>query len=156
MSTKGWAADLNRFREAFIPSQIRMPFRPIFRMGKWPLLIERFWFYRLPTESLFYRAVLQDIIKDCYGITKCNQHVGKIYSKCSSFLDYVRKSLKKLGLDESKLKVVLAPCIETLILLDRLCYLKEQEDIAWSALVKLFDPVKSPRCYAVIALKKQQ
>jgi hypothetical protein len=31
-----------------------------------------------------------------------------------------------------------------------------QEDIAWSALVKLFDPVKSPRCYAVIALKKQQ
>ncbi|XP_045409252.1 probable methyltransferase-like protein 25 [Lemur catta] len=135
----------------------------------------------LSTESLFYRAVLQDIIKDCYGITKCDQHVGKIYSKCSSFVDYVIKSLKKLGLDESKLpekiimnyyekykprmneleafnmlKVVLAPCIETLILLDRLCYLKEQEDIAWSALVKLFDPVKSPRCYAVIALKKQQ
>ncbi|XP_023605530.1 methyltransferase-like protein 25 isoform X3 [Myotis lucifugus] len=135
----------------------------------------------LPTESLFYRAVLQDIIKDCYGITKCDRYVGKIYSKSSSFLDYVRKSLKKLGLDESKLpekmimdyyekykprmneleafnmlKVVLAPCIETLILLDRLCYLKEQEDIAWSALVKLFDPVKSPRCYAVIALKQQQ
>uniref|UniRef100_A0A8D0MBF6 Methyltransferase domain-containing protein n=1 Tax=Sus scrofa TaxID=9823 RepID=A0A8D0MBF6_PIG len=135
----------------------------------------------LPTESLFYRAVLQDIIKDCYGITKCDRHVGKLYSKSSSFLDYVRKSLKKLGLDESKLpekvimdyyekykprmneleafnmlKVVLAPCIETLILLDRLCYLKEQEDIAWSALVKLFDPVKSPRCYALIALKKPQ
>ncbi|XP_048214645.1 probable methyltransferase-like protein 25 isoform X2 [Perognathus longimembris pacificus] len=135
----------------------------------------------LPTESLFYRAVLQDIIKDCFGITKCDQHIGKIYSKCSSFLDYVRKSLRKLGLDESKLpekiimeyydkykprmneleafnmlKVVLAPCIETLFLLDRLCYLKEQEDIAWSTLVKLFDPVTSPRCYAVIALKKQQ
>ncbi|XP_078305774.1 putative methyltransferase-like protein 25 isoform X3 [Panthera onca] len=135
----------------------------------------------LPTESLFYRAVLQDIIKECYGITKCDRHVGKIYSKSSSFLDYARKSLKKLGLDESKLpekvimdyyekykprmneleafnmlKVVLAPCIETLILLDRLCYLKEQENIAWSALVKLFDPVKSPRCYAIIALKKQQ
>ncbi|XP_053514763.1 probable methyltransferase-like protein 25 isoform X3 [Artibeus jamaicensis] len=134
----------------------------------------------LSTESLFYRAVLQDIIKDCYGITKCHQHVGKIYSKSSSFLDYVRKSLKKLGLDESKLpektimdyydkykprmneleafnmlKVVLAPCIETLILLDRLCYLKEQENTVWSALVKLFDPVKSPRCYAVIALKQQ-
>ncbi|XP_057597590.1 probable methyltransferase-like protein 25 [Hippopotamus amphibius kiboko] len=135
----------------------------------------------LPTESLFYRAVLQDIIKDCYGITKCDRHVGKIYSKSSSFLDYVRKSLKKLGLDEPKLseeiimdyyekykprmneleafnmlKVVLAPCIETLILLDRLCYLKEQDDIAWSTLVRLFDPVKSPRCYAIIALKKQQ
>ncbi|XP_007517260.1 probable methyltransferase-like protein 25 isoform X2 [Erinaceus europaeus] len=135
----------------------------------------------LSTESLFYRAVLQSIVKDCYGITKCDQHIGKIYSKSSSFLDYVRKSLKKLGLDESKLpektimdyyekykprmneleafnmlKVILASCVETLILLDRLCYLKEQEDIAWSALVKLFDPVKSPRCYAVIALKKQQ
>ncbi|XP_066113659.1 probable methyltransferase-like protein 25 [Saccopteryx bilineata] len=135
----------------------------------------------LPTESLFYRAVLQDIIKNCYGITKCDRHVGKIYSKSSSFLDYIRKSLKKLGLDESKLpektimdyyekykprmneleafnmlKVVLAPCIETLILLDRLCYLKEQEDVAWSALVKLFDPVQSPRCYAVIALKRQR
>ncbi|CAO2581588.1 Probable methyltransferase-like protein 25 [Lemmus lemmus] len=135
----------------------------------------------LPTESLFYRAVLQNIIKDYYGITKCDRHVGKIYSKCSSFLDYVKMSLKKLGLDESKiseeiimdyyekyrprmneleafnmLKVVLAPCIETLILLDRLCYLKEQEDVMWSALVKLFDPVQSPRCYAVIALKKQR
>uniref|UniRef100_A0A8C6W884 Methyltransferase like 25 n=1 Tax=Nannospalax galili TaxID=1026970 RepID=A0A8C6W884_NANGA len=134
----------------------------------------------LPTESLFYRAVLQNIIKDYYGIAKCDRHVGKIYSKCSSFLDYVKMSLKKLGLDESKLpeeiimeyfkkykprmneleafnmlKVVLAPCIETLILLDRLCYLKEQEDVAWAALVKLFDPVKSPRCYAVVALKRQ-
>ncbi|XP_044240486.2 probable methyltransferase-like protein 25 isoform X3 [Ursus arctos] len=57
----------------------------------------------LPTESLFYRAVLQDIIKECYGITKCDRHVGKIYSKSSSFLDYVRKSLKKLGLEESKM-----------------------------------------------------
>ncbi|KAM8979698.1 putative methyltransferase-like protein 25 isoform 2-T2 [Sarcophilus harrisii] len=134
----------------------------------------------LATESLFYRAVLQEIIKECYGIAECDKHVGKVYSKSTSFLDYVRKSLKKLELDDSKLtekkimeyyekykprineleafnmlKVILAPCIETLILMDRLCYLKEQDNIAWSALVKLFDPVKSPRCYAVIALKKQ-
>lgn len=34
-------------------------------------------------------------------------------------------------------------------------FINFQEDIAWSALVKLFDPVQSPRCYAVIALKKQ-
>uniref|UniRef100_A0A8B9NS06 Methyltransferase like 25 n=1 Tax=Accipiter nisus TaxID=211598 RepID=A0A8B9NS06_9AVES len=134
----------------------------------------------LPTESLFYRAVLQVIIEEIYGVTKSDRHVGKIFSKSSSFIDYVRKSLKKLELDDSKLpdscimdyyekykhrmneleafnmlKVVLAPCIELLILLDRLCYLKEQDNIAWSGLVKLFDPVKSPRCYAVIALKKQ-
>ncbi|NXG01599.1 MET25 protein, partial [Sakesphorus luctuosus] len=134
----------------------------------------------LPTESLFYRAVLQVIIEEIYGVTKSDRHVGKTFSKSSSFVDYVRRSLKKLELDDSKLpdscimdyyekykhrmneleafnmlKVVLAPCIEVLILLDRLCYLKEQENIAWSGLVKLFDPVKSPRCYAVIALKKQ-
>ncbi|KFZ57621.1 Methyltransferase-like 25, partial [Podiceps cristatus] len=134
----------------------------------------------LPTESLFYRAVLQVIIEEIYGVTKSDRHVGKTFSKSSSFEDYVRKSLKKLELDDSKLpdscimdyyekykhrmneleafnmlKVVLAPCIEVLILLDRLCYLKEQDNIAWSGLVKLFDPVKSPRCYAVIALKKQ-
>ncbi|XP_075006647.1 putative methyltransferase-like protein 25 isoform X1 [Calonectris borealis] len=134
----------------------------------------------LPTESLFYRAVLQVIIEEIYGVTKSDRHVGKTFSKSASFVDYVRKSLKKLELDDSKLpdscimdyyekykhrmneleafnmlKVVLAPCIEVLILLDRLCYLKEQDNIAWSGLVKLFDPVKSPRCYAVIALKKQ-
>ncbi|XP_009708470.1 PREDICTED: methyltransferase-like protein 25 [Cariama cristata] len=134
----------------------------------------------LPTESLFYRAVLQVIIEEMYGVTKSDRHVGKTFSKSSSFIDYVRKSLKKLELDDSKLpdscimdyyekykhrmneleafnmlKVVLAPCIEVLILLDRLCYLKEQDNIAWSGLVKLFDPVKSPRCYAVMALKKQ-
>ncbi|NXF08051.1 MET25 protein, partial [Smithornis capensis] len=134
----------------------------------------------LPTESLFYRAVLQVIIEEIYGVSKSDRHVGKTFSKSSSFIDYVRRSLKKLELDDSKLpdscimdyyekykhrmneleafnmlKVVLAPCIEVLILLDRLCYLKEQENIAWSGLVKLFDPVKSPRCYAVIALKKQ-
>ncbi|XP_050180698.1 probable methyltransferase-like protein 25 isoform X3 [Myiozetetes cayanensis] len=133
----------------------------------------------LPTESLFYRAVLQVIIEEMYGVTKSDRHVGKTFSKSSSFIDYVRRSLKKLELDDSKLpdscimdyyekykhrmneleafnmlKVVLAPCIEVLILLDRLCYLKEQENIAWSGLVKLFDPVKSPRCYAVIALKE--
>ncbi|XP_032633393.1 putative methyltransferase-like protein 25 isoform X3 [Chelonoidis abingdonii] len=57
----------------------------------------------LPTESLFYRAVLQVIIEECYGVVKSDRHVGKIFSKSSSFVDYVRKSLKKLELDESKL-----------------------------------------------------
>ncbi|CAH2277647.1 Hypothetical predicted protein [Pelobates cultripes] len=150
----------------------------------------------LPSESLFYRAVLQVICRDVYGITQrewqklqktstsdlkdkvSEQRVGKIYAKSTSFADYVRKSLRKLGQDDSKLsdqqirdyfetfkhrkieleafnmlKVSLAPCIEALILLDRLCYLKEQEGLGWSGVVRLFDPVKSPRCYAVISLK---
>ncbi|KAM3926993.1 putative methyltransferase-like protein 25 isoform 2-T2 [Leptodactylus fuscus] len=147
----------------------------------------------LPTESLFYRAVLQVICKEVYNITqrsyslvpqsktilKIDQRVGKIFSKSSSFTDYVRKSLKKFGQDDSRLsdeeimgyyhkydlrrkeleafnrlKVFLAPCIEALILVDRLSYLREQENIAWSGMVKLFDPVKSPRCYAVVSLKQ--
>ncbi|XP_053320937.1 probable methyltransferase-like protein 25 [Spea bombifrons] len=107
------------------------------------------------------------------------KRVGKIYAKSTCFTDYVRKSLQKLGQDHSKLsdkqitdyyekflprkieleafnmlKVFLAPSVEALILLDRLCYLKEQDNIGWSGLVKLFDPVKSPRCYAVVSLKQ--
>lgn len=31
-----------------------------------------------------------------------DRHVGKTFSKSSSFIDYVRKSLKKLELDDSK------------------------------------------------------
>ncbi|XP_041114072.1 methyltransferase-like protein 25 [Polyodon spathula] len=133
----------------------------------------------LPTESLFYRAVLHVILKEHYGAIKSEKRVGNVYSKTASFVDYIRKALRKLGLDESKLpdsliqdyydtykprinemeafnmlKVVLAPCIEGLILLDRLCYLKEQENTSWSTLVQLFDPLKSPRCYAVVGVKR--
>ncbi|XP_069760130.1 probable methyltransferase-like protein 25 isoform X3 [Narcine bancroftii] len=142
---------------------------------------------QLPSKSLFYRAVLQVIIKEHFGSGKPSytvpqtkvKHVGKIYLKSASFVDYTRKATEKLGMDSSKmsdsliqgyydrymprmkeleafnlLKVALAPCIEGLILLDRLCYLKEQENVEWSALVQLFDPLKSPRCYAVIGVKK--
>ncbi|XP_075967473.1 putative methyltransferase-like protein 25 [Anarhichas minor] len=129
-------------------------------------------------ESLFYRAVLHVILRDHYGCFKSEKRVGNVYSKAKSFVDYVRRALRRLELDESKLsdgdvqdyhdtyrprmgemhafnmlKVTLAPCIEGLILLDRLCYLKEQEDLSFSALVQLFDPLLSPRCYAVVGLK---
>ncbi|XP_071358617.1 probable methyltransferase-like protein 25 [Trachinotus anak] len=129
-------------------------------------------------ESLFYRAVLHVILRDHYGSYKSEKRVGNVYSKAKSFVDYVRRALRRLELDESKLsdkdiqgyhdtyrprmgemhafnmlKVALAPCIEGLILLDRLCYLKEQEDCSLSALVQLFDPLLSPRCYAVVGLK---
>ncbi|KAG8439526.1 hypothetical protein GDO86_005649 [Hymenochirus boettgeri] len=132
-----------------------------------------------PTESLFYRAVLQVICKEYFGGIQSDKRVGKVFSKSASFTDYVRRCLKKLGNDDLKLsdekimeyyetykprkneleafnmlKILLAPCIEALILLDRLCYLKEQSNLAWSGLVKLFDPVKSPRCYAVVSVKK--
>ncbi|KAK1906555.1 Methyltransferase-like protein 25 [Dissostichus eleginoides] len=129
-------------------------------------------------ESLFYRAVLHVILRDHYSSFKSEKRVGNVYSKAKSFVDYVHRALLRLELDESKLsdkdiqdyhdtykprmgemhafnllKVTLAPCIEGLILLDRLCYLKEQEDLSFSALVQLFDPLLSPRCYAVVGLK---
>uniref|UniRef100_A0A3P8S9K6 Methyltransferase like 25 n=1 Tax=Amphiprion percula TaxID=161767 RepID=A0A3P8S9K6_AMPPE len=129
-------------------------------------------------ESLFYRAVLHVILRDHYSSYKSEKRVGNVYSKAKTFVDYVRRALRRLELDESKLsdndiqnyhdtyrvrmdemhafnmlKVTLAPCIEGLILLDRLCYLKEQEDVSLSALVQLFDPLLSPRCYAVVGLK---
>ncbi|XP_008291047.1 putative methyltransferase-like protein 25 [Stegastes partitus] len=129
-------------------------------------------------ESLFYRAVLHVILRDHYSSYKSEKRVGNVYSKTKTFVDYVRRALRRLELDESKLsdsdiegyhetyrarrdemhafnmlKVTLAPCIEGLILLDRLCYLKEQEDVSLSTLVQLFDPLLSPRCYAVVGLK---
>uniref|UniRef100_A0A3Q3W1W6 Methyltransferase domain-containing protein n=1 Tax=Mola mola TaxID=94237 RepID=A0A3Q3W1W6_MOLML len=132
-------------------------------------------------ESLFYRAVLHVILRDHYSSFKSEKRVGNVYSKAKSFVDYVRRALRRLELEESKLsdsdiqayldvytprmdemhafnmlKVALAPCIEGLILLDRLCYLKEQDDLKFSALVQLFDPLLSPRCYAVVGLKSYE
>ncbi|KAF0029747.1 hypothetical protein F2P81_018852 [Scophthalmus maximus] len=90
-------------------------------------------------ESLFYRAVLHVILRDHYGSYKSEKRVGNVYSKAKSFVDYVRRALRRLELDESKLKVMLAPCIEGLILLDRLCYLKEQATHLYS--LKLGHPL---------------
>uniref|UniRef100_A0A1A7XUZ0 Methyltransferase like 25 n=1 Tax=Iconisemion striatum TaxID=60296 RepID=A0A1A7XUZ0_9TELE len=129
-------------------------------------------------ESLFFRAVLHVILRDHYSSYKSEKRVGNVYSKTKSFVDYVRRALRRLELDDSKLsdgeiqsyydthrarmdemhafnmlKVTLAPCIEGLILLDRLCYLKEQDGVSFSALVQLFDPLLSPRCYALVGLK---
>ncbi|XP_043944372.1 methyltransferase-like protein 25 [Protopterus annectens] len=134
----------------------------------------------LCVESLFYRAILQMIMENDFGVTKSSKRVGNAFAKSSSFVDYIRRALRKLELDDSKLpdrkiqdyyekyrprlnemeafnmlKVALSPCIEGLILLDRLCYLKEQDNVSWSGLVRLFDPLKSPRCYAIVAMKTQ-
>ncbi|KAJ9584028.1 hypothetical protein L9F63_021632 [Diploptera punctata] len=51
------------------------------------------------------------------------------------------------------LRVSLAPVIETIILLDRLLYLHEQ-GVQEAHLIRLFDPVISPRCYCITAFSK--
>lgn len=50
------------------------------------------------------------------------------------------------------LRLLLAPVWESLVLIDRLLYLREH-GYACSTLVPLFDPALSPRSYALVALK---
>ncbi|KAI3366387.1 hypothetical protein L3Q82_000545 [Scortum barcoo] len=154
-------------------------------------------------ESLFYRAVLHVILRDHYSSFKSEKRVGNVYSKAKSFVDYVRRALRRLELDESKvgnqnitpykakqvlqivallisdvvdfvirlprlsdsdiqdyhdayrprmdemhafnmLKVALAPCIEGLILLDRLCYLKEQSPVRMRGLPENHTRLRAP------------
>ncbi|XP_032222309.2 probable methyltransferase-like protein 25 isoform X2 [Nematostella vectensis] len=108
---------------------------------------------KLPPKSVFYRAVLQVILKEKFQLDTRGQHVGRIGSKCKTFHEYVKKGLSKLGLPFHKLRASMAPSIESLFIIDRLCFMKEQ-GFHDSSVVCLFDPVKSPRCYAIIANKE--
>lgn len=109
--------------------------------------------------------------------------VGKIFSKSKDFVDYTRKGLKKLKLNSNlisddtvktyydlyfpKIKSLIAfnvirqlysPAVENLIIIDRFLYLKECQSkgkLGDSFLTRLFDPIESPRCCALIAFKKQ-
>eukprot|EP00057_Strongylocentrotus_purpuratus_P017002 XP_011671476.1 PREDICTED: methyltransferase-like protein 25 [Strongylocentrotus purpuratus] len=129
-------------------------------------------------KGLFYRAVLQVICRDHFTIPTRKQIIGKLAPKCKSFMEYARKALKKLKMDDTKisddeisayeaeyrpfyrhlaaynqLRAALSPSIEAIILLDRLLYLKEQPNIKTACIVRLFDPVTSPRCYGIFAVK---
>ncbi|XP_018330470.1 methyltransferase-like protein 25 [Agrilus planipennis] len=125
-----------------------------------------------PNTTNFYRAILQVFLKK-HNFRHFN--IGRIKSKCCSFEEYARTALKKTNLNISDnelrsmyelyegdqnafiafylLRCYLAPAIESLILLDRLMYLNEN-GIKESYLVQLFDPIMSPRCYGLVALKK--
>jgi len=132
---------------------------------------------KFPPPSVLYRAILQVILKEKFGLDGRGMHVGKTGVKCKTFKEYVHKCLIKLGLQERiselsdeevesyldrfksqeaqlhafhQLRAAIAPCIESVFLMDRLCYLYEQ-GFKSACIVRLFDPVKSPRCYAIIA-----
>ncbi|XP_066265593.1 probable methyltransferase-like protein 25 [Branchiostoma lanceolatum] len=134
---------------------------------------------QLSAMSLFYRAVLQVIVRDKFGVIDKSKTVGKVAAKSKGFVDYVRQALRRLQLDDAllsdeeitsyfeqyqgklrqlqafiQLRACLAPCIEAFILLDRLCFLHEQPGVSHAALVPVFDPVISPRCYALVAIRK--
>lgn len=130
----------------------------------------------LPSSTLFYRALLEVlIVKQNSELKNCIQ-VGRM-KNCNTFEDYYRMCNERVNLNidtdtyemitlcksfayEGELlklfyliRMTFAPILETLILLDRLLYLKEN-GLERSFLVKLFDPVISPRCYGIIALKE--
>nr|CAB3265792.1 protein RRNAD1-like [Phallusia mammillata] len=134
-------------------------------------------------RSLFYRAVLSVILKEKYGLKSDSKDacIGKIFSKSHSFLDYIRRSLNKLRLDSSLLsdeeidnylqsyeprfKELVAfsmirhqygPAVESIIVLDKYLYLLEQvknTGIEKCFIGEVFDPILSPRCFALIASK---
>lgn len=132
-------------------------------------------------ESMFYRAVLQIILFKEFGIPKDSSDfcVGKVYGKCKKnggFAYYVQKCLDKLNIENTlsedrilsyardyeplkkdmyafhQIRGCIAPCIEALIVLDRLLFLRERE-IEDSKIIAMFDPMTSPRAYAIVARK---
>uniref|UniRef100_A0A1B6E0U3 Methyltransferase domain-containing protein n=2 Tax=Clastoptera arizonana TaxID=38151 RepID=A0A1B6E0U3_9HEMI len=132
-------------------------------------------------DLLFHRVLLEEFLKSKMGYTSlCRFRVGRLAKKTTDFKDYFKKSIKKLELDEIKIsdeeleqfyvshlherelfekfffiRVVLAPVVEGIILLDRQLYLHEQ-GIEESYIAQLFDPYVSPRCHAIIAFNNSK
>ncbi|XP_064354896.1 methyltransferase-like protein 25B isoform X2 [Dromaius novaehollandiae] len=121
-----------------------------------------------------YRAVLETLIraadpgKKRLGVQTVNR------AHALSFAEYARLGLPRVGLDPAALPLdseavrsmlrqqqrvvaffslvlLLAPLVETLILLDRLLYLRERG--FQCALIPLFDPLLSPRNLVLVAAK---
>ncbi|KAF6201512.1 hypothetical protein GE061_003903 [Apolygus lucorum] len=132
---------------------------------------------KVQSDPLMYRAVFEHMMDNVFnlkGTTKPD--VGRISSKCSNFVQYARKACSRLNLPlsmtdeeirtyyeelrchESKLqfyfllRLIVAPVIENLILLDRQLYLLEN-GFPHSYMVELFDSVISPRNYGIISIK---
>lgn len=127
------------------------------------------------SPSLFYRAVLQVIL---HSMGYYNAKVGR-GGPLDSFINYAKWALSKIGVDnkeipsadvlqkiyqdhihlESKLhlfqmlRIYMSSVVETAIMLDRIIFLQESTQCSRVAVVHLFDPTLSPRCYAIIAIK---
>lgn len=131
-----------------------------------------------PNPTLYYRALLEVLVRDILGSRAPRLSVGKLSRRCTEFLPYMRLALQQYPLDSqsitdevlmdyyqryieykrrlevfSLLRAALAPVVEAILLMDRLCFLLEQDVVEGAKLVRLFDPVTSPRCYALIAWK---
>ncbi|KAJ9578637.1 hypothetical protein L9F63_005127 [Diploptera punctata] len=122
-----------------------------------------------------YRAVLEKILVKYWPHLKHTMIKSIKHSSGMTFTEYITLAFTKLGLkvpqnyvdsEEIKtdllqwkkvvtfytLRLMLAPLVETVVLLDRLIYLQEL-DIR-SSLIPLFDPILSPRNNILIGRKK--
>merc|ERR1711915_686864 len=133
---------------------------------------------KLPNKSLLWRAVLEIILlQECPNLSSDEKIVGRIANKSKSFVEYVRKAVFKLKIDlkmddEEIIKIfsihedkylhklqcfyqyraLFSPLIESIILVDRLLFLKEK-NFTNSFLVQIFDKSVSPRSYGIVATK---
>ncbi|KAH8398964.1 hypothetical protein KR222_004294 [Zaprionus bogoriensis] len=131
----------------------------------------------LPNITLFYRALLEVLVCRHAPQLKNELQVGKV-RKFDSFPEYVQKCAQKLNADWLAavgdqelhellqrheqdrqflalfylLRMSFAPVLESVILLDRLLYLREL-GYEQSYLIDLFDAVISPRHFAIVAIK---
>lgn len=128
------------------------------------------------TQVLWHETIMPALqALDTSTLVKPNVNLHLRANKFSCFLDYVRAGMKKLGVDHSMLadaeiiathdqcykrieqlrryvalRRALAPCIESILLLDRVCFL-EEGGVNNVSLVPIFDPLISPRCVAISA-----
>ncbi|XP_055889750.1 probable methyltransferase-like protein 25 isoform X1 [Biomphalaria glabrata] len=134
---------------------------------------------QLQGKDFYWRALLDVIIRNLgLSVPEKIKGIRGLNKKSPTFKDYAMRALSILGIspelvpddnlhltetlhqdNEKKLaalfqvKLVLAPVIETLILLDRLMFLLEQDTVESTHLVRLFDPLTSPRCYCLLSVK---
>ncbi|KNC28892.1 hypothetical protein FF38_07376 [Lucilia cuprina] len=132
----------------------------------------------LPNISLYYRALLELLICEEHKDLENTVQVGKIrkFSNFKEYVDLCRKKYPHLNLKAERideiftaqelsrnkkyldlfylLRMTFAPVLESLILLDRLLFLREK-GYEQSYLIPVFDPVVSPRHFAIVAIKNQ-
>ncbi|XP_043277424.1 methyltransferase-like protein 25 [Venturia canescens] len=125
--------------------------------------------------SLFYRTLLQVLLQSL-GIP--NAKIGR-GAPTKDFPTYAQWALEKVGVESEKIpsiealiklyqtysslhwkfnifhsmRIHLGSVVEAAIVLDRVVFIQASNICSEVALIRLFDPLISPRCYAIVALK---
>ncbi|XP_011313333.1 methyltransferase-like protein 25 [Fopius arisanus] len=125
--------------------------------------------------SIFYRSLLQLLLKN---LKIPDVKIGR-GAPTEDFQTYVTWSLTKIGLPPDQIpsekdlidlqmkysnyrwklnifqtiRAHMGSVIESSIILDRFIYLQQSEKCSKLSIVRVFDPLLSPRCFAIIALK---